>query len=385
MHDADLLVVGGGFAGLSCARAAAVRGMRTLVIDSKTDPGAAPHTTGILVKEVADAWDVPRALTRKIRGVRLYSPALRSIDLVSPGYYFLATDTPALLRWLGRQAQEAGATVNCALTFVGREPSDNLGRHRCLIRGRGQASPFGVVSDYIAGCDGARSRIAREFNLGINRDFLVGVEAEYENLGGVDEDWLHVFIDSRLAPGYIAWVVPGMGITQVGLAVRQPAIPRLDAFVDKLHGLFDFSSATVASHRGGLIPCGGTVSPLSRRRVMLIGDAAGMVSPLTAGGIHTALELGRAAGIAISNHLLDDGPDPAIRIRDRTPSFHFKRLLRAACDLLPPNQLYDLLLGNPAFCAAAQSIFFHHRGLLCVDAWKDIFWDGRRARVQTGS
>ena len=50
-------------------------------ISDKRDPGEAPHTTGLLVKEVADAWDLPRAMTRKIHGVRLYAPSLRFIDL----------------------------------------------------------------------------------------------------------------------------------------------------------------------------------------------------------------------------------------------------------------------------------------------------------------
>src|SRR5262245_38428946 len=102
----DVEIVGAGFAGLTCARAWAVRGLRTRVLERKKDPGDAPHTTGLLVKEVADEWDIPRALTRKIRGVRLYSPSFRWIDLQSPGYFFLATDTPAVLRWLAASAAE---------------------------------------------------------------------------------------------------------------------------------------------------------------------------------------------------------------------------------------------------------------------------------------
>ena len=54
----------------------------------------------------------------------------------------------------------------------------------------------------------------------------------------------------------------------------------------------------ILSRRGGPIPCSGIVRPLATEQVMLIGDAAGMVSPLTAGGIHNALRFGRrgAAG-----------------------------------------------------------------------------------------
>ncbi|MFQ5974205.1 MAG: NAD(P)/FAD-dependent oxidoreductase, partial [Alphaproteobacteria bacterium] len=94
--DFDVVIVGASFAGLVAARTAAMRGLRVAVVERKADPGAEPHTTGILVKEAADALDIPSELTRRVHGVRLYSPAMHHIDLDTPGYYFLATDTPGL-------------------------------------------------------------------------------------------------------------------------------------------------------------------------------------------------------------------------------------------------------------------------------------------------
>src|SRR5215472_15745801 len=104
----DLIVVGGSFAGLACARTAALRGLRVCVIDVKSEPGARVRTTGILVKEATDDFDVPSHLMRKVRGVRLYSPQGYALDLSAPGYYFQATDTPELLRWMAAEAQFAG-------------------------------------------------------------------------------------------------------------------------------------------------------------------------------------------------------------------------------------------------------------------------------------
>lgn len=63
------------------------------------------------------------------------------------------------------------------------------------------------------------------------------------------------------------------------LAVRCPAVPRVKQFLNKVAYLFDFNAATLVGKRGGLIPCGGIVTPFARDDVMLIGDAAGMVSP----------------------------------------------------------------------------------------------------------
>ena len=46
-------MIGAGFAGLACARAAARRGLRVIVIDRKREPGVQMHTTGLVVKEAA--------------------------------------------------------------------------------------------------------------------------------------------------------------------------------------------------------------------------------------------------------------------------------------------------------------------------------------------
>jgi flavin-dependent dehydrogenase len=166
--------------------------------------------------------------------------------------------------------------------------------------------------------------------------------------------------------------VPGCNITQVGIAAHRGHRIDLDGFVAKLGKLFDFSAARMVGCRAGKIPVGGPVRPLGREQVMLIGDAAGLVSPLTAGGIHTAIDLGRQAGLAICDHLLDGGMDPCRGMMQKLPRFHFKRLMRGAFDLNPPNWLYDAMIGSPLFAHVARTVFFHHRGLLSTQAWHDL-------------
>ena len=221
MDEVELLVVGAGFAGLACAKAAAVRGVSTRVIEAKRDIGFGVRTTGILVKELADSWDMPHQLTRKIAGARLYSPGLRMIDLVSPGYYFLATDTPNLLRWLARQAAGSGVEIQ----YDSRYLLNHSGEDSCLFRNGRQATQE-LRYRYLVGSDGARSRVARTLGLGRNHAFLAGGEYELQGDCGVDPNFLHMFLDSHLAPGYIAWIVPGVGVTQIGLAARRPARSR---------------------------------------------------------------------------------------------------------------------------------------------------------------
>lgn len=358
----DLIVVGAGFAGLACAQSAARRGLRTWVLERKPVVGTRVHTTGLLVKELAEEWDVPLRLTRKIHGVRLYGPALAHVDLESPGYYFLATDTPALLRWFAREAQRSGAVIVTGRAFEGA--------HRI---GNGiELADSGLRARYLVGADGPKSSVARHFGLSVNREFLSGIEVELQGVRGVEPDRLHCFLDSELAPGYIGWVVPGVGgVTQVGLACRRPLHPDLRAFRARLENVFDFSRAQIVGRRGGLIPVGGRLDRFSAGNVLLTGDAAGLVSPLTAGGIHTALESGRRAGHAVADFLLDGGIDPGRALLSRYPAFSWKRWLRRAFDFDPPNGLYDWALTTPALRAAARLVYFHKRSLLPGVDWSE--------------
>ena len=361
-EDFDVVIVGAGFAGLACARSVALRGMRALVIERSSAEKRVIRTTGLLVKEAAERWEVPARLTRRVRGVRIYAPAMRYVDLQAPGYYFLATDTAALMQWLTREAQRAGATVCYNQRFEGAHRRDGW------IELDGRATR----ARYLVGADGPNSAVACAFGLGRNQAFLAGVETEYRGVGGVDPDRLHCFVDSRLARGYIAWVVPGVdGITQVGLAARRPDRLDLRAFEQKISGLFDFSAARPIARRGGLIPIGGRVEPFAAERVLLAGDAAGLVSPLTAGGIHTALESGWCAAHAIVDFLQDQGHDPARVAAKAYPRFVCKRGLRWLADLPPPNWLYDALLGTAAMRRVASAIYFHRRSASMTDEKED--------------
>ena len=173
-HHYDVAIVGAGFAGLNCARAAARRGLRVLVLERKSEPGQRVHTTGLLVKEAAERWEIPATLTRRVRGVRLHSPALTALDLEAAGYYFLATDTPALMRWLAREAARAGAHLRFGRPYRGaRRTGDGFE----LVDGDER------VRDLV-GADGPHSAVAAEFGLGRNTEFLLGIEAEYEGIGG---------------------------------------------------------------------------------------------------------------------------------------------------------------------------------------------------------
>ncbi|MBA2547743.1 MAG: NAD(P)/FAD-dependent oxidoreductase [Burkholderiaceae bacterium] len=364
---ADVLVVGASFAGVACAIEAARAGLRVVLIERKTDAGEKLHTTGIVVKEAADELarlgPLPSDLILPIGGVRLYGSRLHSVALDSPGYFFLATDTPNLMRWLLAQAIAAGVDVRLATLFTGaqREGAGFAVNHVGHVR-------------FIVGADGPTSKVARAFGLGINREFLFGIEAELTGVSLPEPGRLHCFLDRRLARGYIGWAFGGVGVTQIGLAARQRRAGDtvdLDAFLKKLAQIFDLTSMKVVARRAGLIPVGGPVDPIAGDRVLLVGDAAGLVSPLTAGGIHTALESGRAAAHAIAGALAsDDGG--AVTATIDVPGFRSKQLLRCAFDRFQTDWLFDVLLKTGLLAIAARLVYFHRRGLLSRAAWKDL-------------
>ncbi len=360
----DLLVVGGGFAGMACAQAAAKQGLRTMVIERKAWPGRRVHSTGILVRELAEIWDPPARLCRRIEGIRLYGPGGHSIDLHSPGYYFLATDTEALMEWHRRQAIDAGVAL----------------RFGCAYRRARYENGVHVVNDedlqarFLVGCDGARSAVASDQKLGRNRQFLFGMEAELPAIPEIDPGFLHVFLDGELAPGYIGWVVPGVGMTQVGLGCRFPNQLNMHEFMTRVTAVFGVALPKPRDFRTGLIPCGGRISPwYGNDNILLLGDAAGTASPLTGAGIHPAIGVGRLAGAAIADYLQGQGSLPHKILEPHLPHYGPRALLRSAMNILPAQDLLvRLLFSSLPFRTLAQLVFFHQRGLFTTAAWRDL-------------
>jgi flavin-dependent dehydrogenase len=352
VRNVDLVIVGASFAGLICARTAAQRGLRTVVIEAKPEPGARIHTTGILVKEAAEEVDTPPQFSRAIHGVRLYAPSLKFIDLATPEYYFLTTDTAGLMRWLADEARHGGAEIMCGRKLEQAVRNDD----------RIELPQFALAARFLVGADGARSTVARIFNLGRNSKFLTGLEVEFASLPKADPDLLHCFLDSQHARGYLAWVAPAPGFFQVGLATNDRVKPDLKAFVAHTEPLFEFSRAEVKERRSGLIPCGGPVQPFAAPNVLLVGDAAGHVSPLTGGGIRLAFQYGRRSAQLIADHLTRNGPPPERVLARELPSFSKKLLLRKIMDLGPPNWLYNTLIGTAPMRWFARQVYFHRRG-----------------------
>src|SRR5690606_1689404 len=323
----------------------------------KRDPGIKLHTTGILVRDAVETGllaRIPPALVHRVGDVRLYAPDLRSMRLSSRDHHFLTTDTPNLMRWLADELVASGVELRLMQSFTDARRVDDGWR----VEGLG-------VTRWLVGADGAKSRVASRAGLPPVRDFLYGVEHEYHGMRLREPGALHCFISKRFAPGYIGWAAQNPTGVQFGLAFRHRAdrrgVPDIDGLLQRVVALLGLDAAAKPDAiRAGLIPCGGPVSPLSAPGIILTGDAAGIVSPLTAGGIHAAWKHGDAVGTAIATHLRSGGPDPADMAERCAPRFAFKRLLRAGFDLLQMDWPFNLLIGTAPLRRVAEEIYFHH-------------------------
>jgi flavin-dependent dehydrogenase len=264
------------------------------------------HTTGIFVRRTLEDFDLPAdCLGPAVRRVTLYSPARRGLTIESKHDEFRVGRMSRLYGRLLSECVRDGALWSPATRYLGCDQKNSRGRTVVWLEGAGLTRM--VKTRFVVGADGAQSRVARDLNLDCNSEWIVGVEEVYEGVPLTSgEPRLHCFLDPRVAPGYLAWVVEDGEETHVGVggyAARFDAARSLTKFRASLGDQFDFSRARLVERRGGRIPVGGVLERIVNRRGLLVGDAAGAVSPLTAGGLDPAMRLSTLAARVIADYL----------------------------------------------------------------------------------
>ncbi|HVZ93243.1 MAG TPA: NAD(P)/FAD-dependent oxidoreductase [Phycisphaerales bacterium] len=310
IEEADIAIIGAGLAGLTCARSLAGSGLRVVLIDRKETLTERIHTTGIFVRKTLQDFDLPHhCLGPPVRHVNLFSPRGSRLSLHSPHDEFRVGRMGALYEhWLA-DSQRRGVEFISGARLVGAT-LDGAHTHLDLARGR---QHFSLRARFIIGADGARSTIARHLGLDVNTRFLVGAEDVLRNVPLDGPPRFDCYLDPVLAPGYIAWVVHdgeeahlGVG----GLSNLLQARAALDRFRDSLSQsrAIDLTRAELVERRGGLIPVGGVLRRIASTRGLLVGDATGAVSPLTAGGLDPAIRLSQLAAEVARHYLHTHDP-----------------------------------------------------------------------------
>lgn len=293
----DVIVAGSGPAGSSAAYRLAAAGRKVLVLEKEAFPRYKPCGGAVSQKALPildfDWQGVVESASRTVIFSYRRERQVR-VELEKPLVYLVMRDRFDAL--LADRARGAGAEIKFGL------PVENVRVDRgevTVTTGDGRE----YRASYLLGADGAASRVARSLGLMKGSIFGAAVAVELD----FDDKERAIFegairTDCGAAPWGYGWVFPksggvtaGVGTTSRGLDINKYTLEFLAR-----EGL---STGRVTCWKGHLLPAdGGKKKDITSHRVMLMGDAAGLVDPLSGEGIYYALKSGEiAAGAIIRN------------------------------------------------------------------------------------
>ncbi|MFJ1747506.1 geranylgeranyl reductase family protein [Streptomyces sp. NPDC088116] len=292
----DVVVVGAGPAGASAAYAAAVAGRQVLLLEKAELPRYKTCGGGIIGPSrdsLPPGFELP--LKERVHAVTFSLNGKLSRTRRSKRMLFGLINRPEFDASLVEHAQKAGAVLRTGTTVSRVEqhgPAVPDRRTVAVVLSDGET----LLARAVVGADGSASRIGA--HVGVKMDQVdLGLEAEIPVPPTVAEDWAgRVLLDWGPLPGSYGWVFPKGDTLTVGVISARGeggATKRyLEDFIARL-GLAGFEPSVSSGH---LTRCRSDDSPLSRGRVLVCGDAAGLLEPWTREGISFALRSGRLAG-----------------------------------------------------------------------------------------
>ena len=349
----DVLVVGGGPAGSSCAFWLAEAGWDVVVVEKKHYPREKTCGDGLTPRSVRQLEDMglSGALERAHRyeGLRTYDYG-RTLEMRWPshpsfpshGYVVTRYD---LDRLTAERAEKAGAAIWQGAEAmepllgepVARTPQGSAGSgaersgsvpmrlpacRGAVVLDRASGGRHEVLARYVVVADGSLSRFGRALGTRRNKDFPQGMALRgYFRSPRHDDPFIESHLDIRDAsgtviPGY-GWIFPlgdgrvnaGVGVLTTSARWKGVNTTRLmEAFVDWAPRSWGLSQGSaLGPPTGGRLPMGLAVGPRLGPNVLVAGDAAGTINPFNGEGIAYGYETGRLAAAALGNALSGDG------------------------------------------------------------------------------
>jgi len=285
----DVVVVGGGPAGLYTARQLARAGYAVDLYEEHAQIGSPVHCTGVLARDTFTTFGVPSSsVLNELRTVRFWSPSGTAIEYTTPSVEAVVIDRVQFDRDLASQAAQAGVRFHTA-----RVTSLQVDRSGVSIVTRPDGGPVRARAAVLA-C-GASYGLQQRLGLGLPSRLLQTAQAEMPagRLGHVE-----VHFGSDAAPKGFAWAVPvarpeGPRV-RVGVMCRGDAGAHFRRLCDRIAGAWALTPQAGCTPRQKILP----LAPVAKTfadRLLLVGDAAGLVKATTGGGIYYSLA---SAGLA---------------------------------------------------------------------------------------
>ncbi|MFW9850986.1 MAG: NAD(P)/FAD-dependent oxidoreductase [Candidatus Thorarchaeota archaeon] len=315
----EVAIVGAGPAGATAARYLAKLGHEVALIDKDTFPRDKPCGGGFSRSIIDEFLYLKSRENEFLKGICkvgvLHSPN-RQIELRGK------VDMAVALRYDFDNILYESALENGVTPYLGnRVKSTSSYDDRIELD---LSSGESIEAKVVFGCDGVGSIIARQFGLHkrwpskmITACRVAEIpenETYIEDVYSTDKEY-HFYANLGGLPGY-GWIFPKQETINVGLGVVGSHAQGLPNLFEKFIKLLERDellpmNADLSGARGALVPTGGTIEQTVTDRCLLVGDSAGMVSPLTGGGIHYAMRAAKIAAYVVSNGLEFDQLDSA--------------------------------------------------------------------------
>lgn len=293
MERFDVLVVGAGPAGSATAIHLARRGARVLLVDKARFPRDKPCGGGLTGRALRHApCDVEPVVEHVVDRFVLRAGYRRPVRRASNGPLIRMTQRRRLDHHLAEQAAAAGADFRDGVLVANLVVGDD-GLTAVVGGSRVEAS-------YLVGADGANGVVARAAGLG--EGIVRGVALEGNVPWGALDPELYretAWVELGVVPGGYGWVFPKGDHANLGVGGWLEEGPRLRGHLDRLARQHGADPSAMTNVRGHRLPMRRLGAAAARGRVLLVGDAAGLVDPLSGDGIYEAFVSASLAADAV--------------------------------------------------------------------------------------
>ncbi len=320
----DIVVIGAGPAGAMAAHAAAQTGARVLLLEKDRQAGI-PVRCAEGVGEESFRSVFPQApeswICRRITKAIIHAPSGAELQIASR-HTGLLLDRKRFDFDLAHRAVQAGAELFVKANVHGMH-IDKAGGAQVQVQWLDREVT--VWAKVVIGADGVESRVGRWAGLKTVTP-LRDLDACAQVLAGpldLPMDTCHFYFSEKVTPGGYAWIFPkGDGLANIGLGVSGDRCAHARPYVQLQAFLHQhFPGIRQLSCTCGAVPCCAPMKRIVSDRLLLAGDAAHQVNPLTGGGIVNALIAGRLAG-EIAGQAVQENDCSAVRLREYEKTWH---------------------------------------------------------------